>query len=493
MDARWTARSWMLAAIVVGIGLVGPREHASAELTWSAPQAVNTNAATDGGDDDDGSPSIAIDRSGVAVTVWQHDFDGDAYEIRMARSTDRGATWSDPTAISGNFVAVESPDVATNGTGTWVIVFGVERQAAAGARPSDDIYAVRSSDGGRTWSAPALLADVADDLGPEIATNGKGAWVVVWGASADSFSPSSVWFARSIDEGLTWSTPTRIETEPASTSEAYPADVFAHGSTDTWIIGADTADDTVAVSRSVDGGASWSPLRRISTTETAGQSVTLGHDAGAWLAAWQGTGDSETSVFVARSVDGGATWAPFSVVAQSEDGEGYAPSIAGSGGRWVMTWADWGAIGERSFPDVAFSESGDGGATWTPFAILNADAANPDRGGSSAVVTDGAGTWVAVWESWNATGRVIAEGFGDDFDILFARATSLSRSCGDVDGNGSVSVTDGVQTLRAAAGLASCEISICDVDGNGVVSVTDGVNVLRQAAGLPGNLQCLRP
>lgn len=61
-----------------------------------------------------------------------------------------------------------------------------------------------------------------------------------------------------------------------------------------------------------------------------------------------------------------------------------------------------------------------------------------------------------------------------------------SEVCGDADGNGSVNVTDGVQTLRAAAGLPSpCTLARCDVNGNGEVSVTDGVQVLRNAAGLP--------
>lgn len=61
-----------------------------------------------------------------------------------------------------------------------------------------------------------------------------------------------------------------------------------------------------------------------------------------------------------------------------------------------------------------------------------------------------------------------------------------SDLCGDADGSGSVNVTDGVQTLRAAAGLPSpCTLARCDVNGNGEVSVTDGVQVLRNAAGLP--------
>jgi hypothetical protein len=63
--------------------------------------------------------------------------------------------------------------------------------------------------------------------------------------------------------------------------------------------------------------------------------------------------------------------------------------------------------------------------------------------------------------------------------------------CGDADGSGAVTVTDGVQTLRAAAALPSlCVPSRCDVDDSGTVSVTDGVNVLRAAAGLPFTAAC---
>ena len=65
--------------------------------------------------------------------------------------------------------------------------------------------------------------------------------------------------------------------------------------------------------------------------------------------------------------------------------------------------------------------------------------------------------------------------------------------CGDADGNGSVTVTDGVQVLRAAAGLSGdCPVVTCDVDGSGFVTVTDGVNVLRVAAGLPASGNCRR-
>lgn len=61
----------------------------------------------------------------------------------------------------------------------------------------------------------------------------------------------------------------------------------------------------------------------------------------------------------------------------------------------------------------------------------------------------------------------------------------LAQTCGDADASGAITVTDGVQTLRASAGLStSCTAGRCDVDGSGSITVTDGVNVLRKAAGI---------
>ncbi len=78
--------------------------------------------------------------------------------------------------------------------------------------------------------------------------------------------------------------------------------------------------------------------------------------------------------------------------------------------------------------------------------------------------------------------------------LLVAMAgTAQAQTCGDADGSGSVTVTDGVGVLRHVAGLSSAcagDPTRCDLDGNGTVSVTDGVNVLRHVAGLSAPLTC---
>ena len=81
---------------------------------------------------------------------------------------------------------------------------------------------------------------------------------------------------------------------------------------------------------------------------------------------------------------------------------------------------------------------------------------------------------------------VSAVGFG-----LFVASSASAQVCGDADGSGSVTVTDGVQVLRAAADLPSaCLVDFCDVDASGVIGVSDGVQTLRAAAALPADLHC---
>jgi putative iron-regulated protein len=74
--------------------------------------------------------------------------------------------------------------------------------------------------------------------------------------------------------------------------------------------------------------------------------------------------------------------------------------------------------------------------------------------------------------------------------VVGTATPATAQLCGDADGSGSITVTDGVNVLRAAAGLGTCDLARCDVDGSGSVTVTDGVNVLRGAAGLGNPTGC---
>jgi hypothetical protein len=90
--------------------------------------------------------------------------------------------------------------------------------------------------------------------------------------------------------------------------------------------------------------------------------------------------------------------------------------------------------------------------------------------------------WMRVAGAALVASLVLAASVDAQFDSLV---------CGDASGDGNVTVSDGVQVLRAAAELSNtCTPATCDVDGNGTITVTDGVNVLRKAAELSAPNQC---
>jgi hypothetical protein len=75
--------------------------------------------------------------------------------------------------------------------------------------------------------------------------------------------------------------------------------------------------------------------------------------------------------------------------------------------------------------------------------------------------------------------------------VLASAAAAAAATCGDANRTGSVTVTDGVLVLRAAAQLPStCPRERCDMNVDGGISVTDGVLALRVAAGITTSVAC---
>jgi hypothetical protein len=88
-------------------------------------------------------------------------------------------------------------------------------------------------------------------------------------------------------------------------------------------------------------------------------------------------------------------------------------------GTWVVAWASNDSLGNSigTDYDILTSHSDDGGATWSPVAVLNLNAASDagdDRNPSLAF--DAQNHWVCVWHSTDTLNNTI----GTDTDILAA-------------------------------------------------------------------------
>ncbi len=363
--------------------------------TWSAPISVNSDAATDSSVNNDLFPAIKANGSGTWITAWA------AGTVLLSRSIDNGATWS--VSVSAGTGGTR-PRIGVSATGTWLVTFG------GSIGPDGDILYIRSTDDGVSWSAPDPVNTNAatdgageSDGRPDVATDDAGTWVVVWEKNF------AVYAATSTDDGLTWSPPVLVTT-------------------------ATTGIDSVSPRIASDG-------------------------AGRWVVVWEshdslgGTIGFDSDILYAVSNDDGATWSSAMAVSPSAfvgDSRGAADPVIATDrmGNWYVGW--WsgvkfagGGIGADS--DIVMAHSTDGAQTWSLTYALSPTARSDKKSIDSVMdfATDGAGGWVATWDSTNSLGGTI----GDDFDIL---VTSSTDDCPVAPAVGCTAAGKSRITLRGA-------------------------------------------
>lgn len=198
--------------------------------TWSAPTVLISDGATFFNDKE----SITADPADARLVyaVWDRLGTNGNGPSWFSRSTDGGLTWEPARLVYDpgpgnqtiNNIVVVLPD------GTLVLSFTRLDQTPAGGTTAT-LALVRSLDKGLTWSAPVVVSPVqalgardpethkavrdAANLGA-IAAGPHGELAMAWqDARFSGGARDAVALSRSIDGGLTWSTPVRINREPA--------------------------------------------------------------------------------------------------------------------------------------------------------------------------------------------------------------------------------------------------------------------------------------
>lgn len=434
-----TMRRWSTTATALSVLLAIASRASAIPVLRGSTAALNTNAATDGGEDT--VPWLATDSAGTWLAVWRTtNPPGAAFDpnVLFARSTDGGATWTAPATFdsaAGGGGNDSYPRVVVSAAGTWIAAWTTDNTLGGTIGADLDVVFARSTNAGTSWSPTAPLdvnaaVDAGDDGFPHLATDGAGTWVAVW-ESDDTLggalgTDQDIFVAHSTDDGVTWSTPAALN---ANAGSDVGTDAFPRVATDgdgTWIAvwmstdplgGPPSADFDVLVARSTDGGVTWSaPVLLAGADAGAGYdgNPTIAVDAaGGWVVAWNGVTDAGTEILITRSSDGGQHWAP--PVAISSGQANQWPALATPrAGVWLATWEAFDPIAGDT--GIVLATSTNGGGSWSLPVPLSTDASS---GVEASIAAEATGAFVTAWYS-NA-----GFGGGTDQDVLVSRGSVL--------------------------------------------------------------------
>ena len=348
-------------------------------VSGNSPYASNCGGAMAGSvnyEDAEVEPYVAVNPTNPSnlISVWQQDrwSDGGAHGLVIGRSLDDGNTWSEqPINLSvcgggtstngGGYARASDPWVtfSPNGVAYVISISFTGNIMAPGSLSS--VLVSHSTDGGATWSDPATLildgANAFNDKESITADPNNPSYVYAVWDRLDSSGHGPAYFARTTDGGASWQTAVPIYdpgvnnqtvgNEIVGLPDGNIVDVFAE------IDGTNSNNATAAIRviTSSDNGATWSAP------------VTVAQDLSV------GTTDPNTGAVV-------------------RTGAGLPQMAAGPSGNLVVVWED-GRFSNGQHDGIAFSQSTDGGQTWSLPAEINSVHSVPAFTPSVAVLGDG--------------------------------------------------------------------------------------------------------
>lgn len=280
--------------------------------TWTVGALMDTitpeNLASD--------PWLVTDASGkLYYARLDYAPNGTEGSLAVSTSTDGGRTWTSPSNPDDRRGFADKESMAYDGNGNLYVAYDDVLGNTSDQGDRVDLRVARSTDGGLGWSATVPVADtIGNILGPVLAARPDGTVYAAWW----NLTAGNIMADVSHDRGRTWGADVRVNPVNGSAwsvnnswAGSMPS-IATDAQGRVYIAWADRGGGTldVLVSRSVDGGATWSVPVRVNDATTRDQWMpSLVMDSqGVLHAAWMDGRTGAWNVYYANSTDGGLTW-----------------------------------------------------------------------------------------------------------------------------------------------------------------------------------------
>ena len=345
----------------------------SAPETLSAPTAVGM------------APNFAVSPAGTRAAAWVSAPEGGT-DGRLYISLG-----SVPVELRDSLGPIEAhgeapPKIAYSHDGALNALYVVGKVVPGRRFPLAALRFVRSSDGGKTWSAPVTVTDDSE-FGSHnfhaLHTAADGSIYVAWLDGREG--KSAAYMTRSDDGGKTWARNIRI-----ADGEACPCcrTAIATVRDKVHIAWRDVAPGNirdVIVASSADRGATWTRPARVHADNWefpgcphAGPAMQADAKGNLGIAWWTGK-EGMAGVYYARSRDGGTTWdKPVALGVAEFSKPAHVQLSHTDDGRTIVAWDD----GTLKTPQIVVRMSSDNGASFGPPQVLSA----PGRAASFPVL-----------------------------------------------------------------------------------------------------------
>lgn len=309
-------------------------------------------------------PAMVVDNTGNINVAWG-DKNSGHWEIYFSRSTDKGSTWSTAVNVSNTSGDSQLPAVAIDNDGGINLVW---RDNSGGSK---QIYFSRSTDSGVTWTTPVNISNTTGEFGsPDIAVHSSGNIVAAW--HGGSGSNSEIYFNRSPDKGNSWTNPVNVSNNPGSSGYAA---VSPDGSGGICIVWQDisTGTDEIYFSRSTDKGKNWSsPLNISKTTDHSNTPAIAVDNDGDIYVTWGEYREGGTllplsagnyAVCFSSSSNNGTGWSTAETIFTLSPDFGGHDFTIDSAGNINLVYSDYDNTSGNW--EIYFSRSIDKGASWS--------------------------------------------------------------------------------------------------------------------------------